>query len=285
MKKLILLVLVASIFAACQTGTQETVADAVPSVKNLWQTDTVLTTVESVIYDPTSDALYVSNIAGDPSGKDGNGSIGKVGLDGKVIAAQWVKGMDAPKGLGIWNGKLYVADIDRIHEIDIATATVANSFAVDSAKFLNDVTVDSNGRVFVSDSNTGNVYVLDNGAVSVWLTGLDGPNGLLAEGDKMMLALWNQKTLNVVDAGKQITMKSDSLENPDGIEAVGNGGYLVSSWNGMVHYVDQNGKATMIIDTRADSVGAADIEYIQEKNLLLVPTFFTNTIMAYELTK
>ena len=285
MKNLLLLVLVSLIFAACQTGTQETVSNAVPSVKNLWQTDTVLTTVESVIYDPTSDALYVSNIAGDPSGKDGNGSIGKVGLDGKVIAAQWVKGMDAPKGLGISNGKLYVADIDRIHEVDIATATIANSFAVDSAKFLNDITVDSNGRVFVSDSNTGNVYVLDNGAVSVWLTGLDGPNGLLAEGDKMMLALWNQKTLNVVDAGKQVTMKSDSLENPDGIEAVGNGGYLVSSWNGMVHYVDQNGKATMIIDTRADSIGAADIEYIQEKNLLLVPTFFKNTVMAYELTK
>jgi len=285
MKKLILFVLVASIFAACQTGTQETVSNAVPTVKNLWQTDTVLTTVESVIYDPATDALYVSNIAGDPSGKDGNGSIGKVGLDGKVIAAQWVKGMDAPKGLGISNGKLYVADIDRIHEIDIATATIANSFAVDSAKFLNDITIDSNGRVFASDSNTGNVYLLENGAVSVWLSGLDGPNGLLAEGDKMMLALWNQKTLNVIDAGKQVTMKADSLENPDGIEAVGNGGYLVSSWNGMVHYVDQNGKATMIIDTRADSISAADIEYIQEKNMLLVPTFFKNTVMAYELTK
>jgi len=285
MKNLALLLLMTAVVVACQTGKQETVSAYVPIATALWQTDTVLTTSESVIYDPTNDVLYVSNIAGDPGAKDGNGSIGKVGLDGKVIDAQWIKGIDAPKGLGIWNGKLFVADIDRIHEIDIATGTIANSHAVDSAKFLNDVTVDSNGKVYVSDSNTGNVYLLENGAVSVYLSGLDGPNGLLAEGDNLMLALWNQKTLNVVDANKQVTLKSDSLDNPDGIEAVGNGGYLVSSWNGMVHNVDQNGNKSLIIDTRADSIGAADIEYIQEKNLLLVPTFFNNTVMAYELSK
>jgi sugar lactone lactonase YvrE len=285
MKKLVVFVLLASIFAACQTGNQESVATTVPSAKKLWQTDTVLTTVESVIYDPATDALYVANIAGDPSGKDGNGSIGKVGLDGKVINAQWVKGMDAPKGMGIFNGKLFVADIDRIHEVDIATGTIANSYAVDSAKFLNDVTVDANGLVYVSDSNTGNVYLLDKGTVSVWLSGLDGPNGLLAEDGKMMVAQWNKKTLSIVGSDKQLTMTADSIDNPDGIEAVGNGGYLVSSWNGMVTYVDQNGKTTTIIDTRADSVSAADIEYIQAKNMLLVPTFFKNSVVAYELSK
>jgi len=276
--------LVVSVVMACQTGTREA-ATSVPTAKMLWQTDTVLTTSESVIYDPSNEVLYVSNIAGDPSGKDGNGSIGKVGLDGKVIDAQWVKGIDAPKGLGLWNGKLYVADIDRIHEIDIATSAITVSYKVDSAKFLNDVTVDDLGRVYVSDSNTGSIYLLENGVVSVWLTGLDGPNGLLAEGDNLMLALWNQKTLNTVDGAKQVTLKSDSLENPDGIEALGDGGYLVSSWNGMVHYVDASGASTMIIDTRADSIGAADIEFIQSKNLLLVPTFFKNTVMAYEISR
>lgn len=285
MKKLFLLVLVGLGFSACQTGNKEAVATSVPTAKMVWQTDTVLTTSESVIYDPATDALYVSNIAGNPGAKDGNGSIGKVGIDGKVIDAQWVKGIDAPKGLGIWNGKLFVADIDRIHEIDIATATIANSFSVDSAQFLNDVTVGEDGSVYVSDSNTGKVHLLRDGKVSTWLTGLDGPNGLLAEGDNMMLAQWNQKTLNVVDANKQVTLRADSIENPDGIEAVGNGGYLVSSWNGMVHYIDPNGNKTLLVDTRADSVGAADIEYIQEKNLLLVPTFFKNTVVAYELSK
>jgi sugar lactone lactonase YvrE len=285
MKKLLLPVMAGLILTACQTSKQETVASQTLSIKPLWTTDAVLTTVESVIYDPANDVLYTANINGDPAGKDGNGSIGKVGLDGKVIAAEWIKGMDAPKGMGIWNGKLYVADIDKIREVDIASGTITNSYSVDSAQFLNDVTVDKTGRVFVSDSNTGTVSVLENGKVSKYLTGLDGPNGLLSEGDNMMLAQWNQKSLSSVDGSKNVTMKSDSIENPDGIEAVGNGGYFVSSWNGMVTYVDPNFKNTLVIDTRADSVSAADIEFIQEKNLLLVPTFFKNTVMAYEVKR
>jgi sugar lactone lactonase YvrE len=285
MKKLLYSAIVCTLLVGCQSSKQETVAPGAVSVKLLWETDPVLTTVESVIYDPGNDVLYVANIAGDPSAKDGNGSIGKVGMDGKVIAAEWVKGMDAPKGMGIYDGKLYVADIDRIHEVDIAGGTIANSFPVDSAKFLNDITVDGNGRVFVSDTGTGNVHVLEGGKVTTWLTGLDGPNGLLSEGDNMMVAQWNQKTLSIVGSDMQVTMKTDSIDNPDGIEALGNGGYLVSSWNGMVTYVDPDWKNTLIIDTRADSVSAADIEYVKERNMLLVPTFFKNSVMAYEIIK
>ena len=47
---------------------------------------------ESVYFDKAGKVLYVSNIDGEPWGKDGAGSIGKLGLDGKVIAAEWVKG-------------------------------------------------------------------------------------------------------------------------------------------------------------------------------------------------
>lgn len=285
MKNFIVLFCLCLAIAACQTSNKETVESPVPTLTMKWETDTVLTTCESVLYDPTNDVLYVANIAGNPEGKDGNGFISKVGLDGKVTNASWVKGLDAPKGMSLWDGKLYVADIDRIHVIDIAAGTIANSYQVDSAKFLNDVTVDSKGRVFVSDSQAGNVYLLEDGKVSKYLTGQDGPNGLFAEGDNMLMALWNPKTLNLVDASGQITMKTDSIDNPDGIEAVGNGGYLVSSWNGMVHYVDPNWKKTLILDMRSDSVSAADIEYIPEKNLLLVPTFFKNTVRAYDLAK
>jgi hypothetical protein len=77
----------------------------------------------------------------------------------------------------------------------------------------------------------------------------------------------------------------EGIDNGDGIEAVGDGGYLVSSWNGMIHYISPDWKKTMVLDTRADSVSSADIEYIQEKNLLLIPTFFKNKVRAYEVTK
>ena len=71
----------------------------------LWETDSTLKVPESVLYDAQNNVLYVSNIDGtDPWGKDGAGSIGKVGTDGKIIAGEWITGLNAPKGLALVNG-------------------------------------------------------------------------------------------------------------------------------------------------------------------------------------
>jgi sugar lactone lactonase YvrE len=294
MKKLNVLMLALAVWAlACQTKketTAETTADTTATMPPLpvtiipkWETDTLLTTCESVLYDKDRDVLYVANINGQPDKKDGNGFISKVSLDGKITEVQWVKGIDAPKGMGLANGKLYVADIDRVHEIDPASGKITKTYKVAGAKFLNDITTDATGKVYVSDSGGGTISVIENGKLSTWMTGLAGPNGLLAEDGVMMVALWDSTSLNSVDvASKQITVRNNEIENPDGIEAIGGGAYFVSSWNGMVHHISPEGKRTLVIDTRVDSISAADIEYIQEKKLLLVPGFFKNKVMAYE---
>jgi hypothetical protein len=101
-----------------------------------------------------------------------------------------------------------------------------------------------------------------------------------------MVLTWNGKTVNTVDpSNKQITIQADSIENLDGIESMGDGAYLLSSWNGMIHYLDKDWKNVMVLDLRGDSINSADIEYIKEKNLLLVPTFFHNTVRAYEVSR
>lgn len=274
--------------AACGQKATETSSDAAkPTLTMKWKTDTLLTTVESVIYDKDRDMIYSSNINGKPDSLDGNGFISRISPDGGIPTPYWIKGIDAPKGMGIYKGKLFVADINKIHEIDIDAGKIVKTYPVEGSQFLNDVTIDDSGKVYASDSNTGNVYVLDNGTVSTWLSGVGGPNGLLSEGNNMWVLSWKDKTMNAVDAtSKQITVKADSLENPDGIEAVGDGTYLVSAWNGMIRLVDPaSGKVTLLLDTRADSVSAADIDYIPEKRLLLVPTFFKNSVVAYELSK
>ncbi|MBK9681198.1 MAG: hypothetical protein IPO69_20475 [Saprospiraceae bacterium] len=86
---------------------------------------------ESVLFDANNQVLYVSNIEGtEPWGADGKGSIGQLGLDGKIINAEWVKGLQAPKGMGIFNGKLYVADLKEVVTIDIASGKIENRFKV-----------------------------------------------------------------------------------------------------------------------------------------------------------
>jgi hypothetical protein len=67
---------------------------------------------ESAFYERTAGAIYISNINGDPMKKDGNGFIAKLAPDGKVVAMEWVKGLDSPAGLAVSNSKLYAADVD-----------------------------------------------------------------------------------------------------------------------------------------------------------------------------
>ena len=280
---------------ACQTPKQADEASTVDpkefttpvTLTMKWETDTVLSTCESVIYDKVNDVLYVANINGkDPSAKDGNGFISKVTLAGKVSEPSWVKGMDAPKGMGIFNGKLYVTDIDRIHEIDIAAGKISKTYPATGAKFLNDITVDNAGGVYVSDTGGGTIYLIKDGSISKWLENIASPNGLLAEDNQLLVLGFESKKLSTIDvATKQVTQKTDSIDNGDALEAIGGGAYLASSWNGLVNYISPDFKRTLILDTSGDQVNAADIEYIAEKNLLLVPAFFKNKVVAYELSR
>lgn len=269
---------------AAETTASET-EKAPVTLELKWETEPVLTTCESVLYDESKDILYVANINGAPDGKDGNGFISKVSLDGKVVEEKWATGMDAPKGMGLDDGKLYVADINRVHEVDTESGKITRSYPVQTAVFLNDIAV-NDGKVYISDSRGGSIYLIEDGQVSTFMEKLDGPNGLFSENGNLVMALWNGKTLNTVDASsKEVTQRTQGIENPDGIEAISNNEYLVSSWNGMIHHIDNDWNKTLVLDTRQDSLNAADIEYIKSKNLLLVPTFFKNTVRAYEVTK
>lgn len=289
----ITVIAMAILFSGCNKAKQEseeTTAAATEektpvTLKVVWETDPLLTTCESVLHDEGQDVLYVSNINGTPDAKDANGFISKVSLDGKVTDQFWVKGLDAPKGMGIRDGKLYVSDIDRVHEIDTKTGKISKTYPVSGAKFLNDIAVDGD-KVYISDSRGGTVYLLEDGKVSAWMENLHNPNGLFSENGELVMALWDDKTLNTIDvSSKEVTKRTDGIENPDGIEAIGNNEYLVSSWNGVIHHIDSDWNRTVVLDTRNDSVSSADIEYVRSKNLLLVPTFFRNKVVAYEVLK
>ena len=94
-----LLIIAAMGIISC-THSQKTVAKI--ELKALWDTGPVFKVPESVCYDPEENILYVSNINGISNAKDSNGFISKCAMDGKVIIAEWSKGLNAPKGMGIY---------------------------------------------------------------------------------------------------------------------------------------------------------------------------------------
>src|SRR5690606_24596921 len=258
-------------------------SDAKPvTLTRVWETAPVLTTCESVLYDESQNVLYVSNINGAPDGKDGNGFISRLSLEGEILDLEWVRGIDAPKGMGLHDGKLYVTDIDRVHEINTADGNITRTFPVEGATFLNDITVD-NAKIYISDSRGGAIYLIEDGELSTFMQDLKGPNGLFADNGKLVVALWDEKSLNTLDpSSKEITKHTEGIENPDGIEAIGNNAYIVSSWNGIIHHIDSDCYRTVLLDTRQDSIYSADIEYVKGRNLRLVPTFFHHSVVAYE---
>jgi DNA-binding beta-propeller fold protein YncE len=249
----------------------------------VWETPQALKVPESVCFDPAAGLIYVSNIDGKPTDKDGNGFLSVLNSDGSIGQLNWVVGLNAPKGMGITNGRLFVTDIDRVAEIDIATARIIRFYDFPGAQFLNDIAVEPEGAVYVSDMMSTKIYKIKDGLQETWLDDelLSGPNGLYVEGNELLIGC--QKIVRVDLAAKKMSVWLEGTGGIDGLEAVGDGRYIFSDWQGNVYLVGADKQIEKILDTTPASINAADIEFIPERKMLLVPTFFDNRVMAYEL--
>lgn len=252
-----------------------------------WKSDTLLRVPESVLYDAGRKVLYVSNIDGKSDGKDGEGFISQLTLDGKIKSLKWVTGLNAPKGLGMVKDNLFVADLTSVVVIDIPSGKITNTIEIEGAQFLNDVTTDKNGVVYISDSSTGKIYAFQNGKAELYFESADFKriNGLLALKDGLYVADFGNGSNYKVSPEKKLTKLAETSQGADGVVMVGKDEYLVSSWHGEIYYVNAKGESKKVLDTKDQKISAADIEYNSKTKTVYVPTFFANSIMAYELKK
>lgn len=251
-------------------------------MEKIWETDSVMRVPESVLYDSGKDVLYVAMMDGQPGAADGKGGIAKLSPTGKIIDLNWISGLNAPKGMAIHGGKLYAADLTEVVVIDLNTNKIDRRIAVDSAKFLNDVTVDAKGVLYVSDSRTSKIHRIANNTVSDYLVDVKGVNGLRAiKNDLFILA--GGSLLKADQQKKMVTIATGMEKSTDGIEPTLDGNYIVSCWSGNVYYVFANGKTELMLDTREQKINAADIGFNPAKNIIYVPTFFKNSVAAYQL--
>jgi len=251
-------------------------------LEKVWQTTAELKTPESVLYDQDKDVIYVANINGDPSEKDGNGFISILNSDGSAKNLQWVKNLNAPKGMAIFKGKLYVSDIDQLVEIDLEKGTISKKYDAPGAVFLNDVTACMNGMIFVSDTRTAKIHVLNEGKFTVWMEGkpLETPNGLMAEKGKLLVGDNNIYEIDIKT--KKITTLIEDAGGVDGLEKNNDGDFVFSNWPGKI-FINKNGKTIKLLDTTEKNLNTADIDYDLKHDLVLVPTFFDNHIVAYKI--
>ena len=251
-----------------------------------WETGPGLQTPESVLYDSVSGVIYVSNIDGKPTARDSSGFIATLSIDGKILDTAWVKGLDAPKGMGIVKNHLYVTNIDEIVEIDIPSATILKRYKVEGSQFLNDIATDpKTGMIFITDSGTGQVFILYNGKVNSWLQGpiFKGANGLFLQGNFLYIGTANSIIKADIVSGEVVVCVSGTGA-VDGLFVNSEGKYIFSDWNGSVYVSGLKKKPELLLNTATQKENAADFGVIVSENMILIPTFFNNKVVSYTST-
>jgi DNA-binding beta-propeller fold protein YncE len=258
--------------------------ESAPEVEEIWSSPSDFKIPESVIYDQDNDVLYVANINGNPSEKDGNGFLSKLSMQGEILSPEWITGLHAPKGMGIFGESLFVTDIDKVVEINIAESSIINEYPVGGAQFLNDIDIDQNtGNVYISDMGTGKIHMISEGEIDVWLEDdeLQSPNGLFVEGDFLLIGAQKVFKVDLETTEKELFI--DNTGSIDGLEAVGNGWYVNSDWQGTTQLIHPEKQKIELLNFNDKKVNSADIEFIPDKMMLLIPTFYDNRVVAYKL--
>lgn len=276
------------LFAQCSpqktTETEEVMVEEeakTPSLTMLWETEASLETVESVLFDEASGKIYTSNIFGqNPQEKDGNGTISILGTDGSIIEQTWVSGLNAPKGMAVANGNLYVTDIDELVEINLESGEITNKWTVEGAEFLNDV-ASHNGVVYFTDMNTSKVHSYQDGAISTISEGHESINGIAVGADGTIYGL-DASGLKKWNADGSTEILNSAVTGGDGLVILGDGNFVASRWQGEIWFASAEDQ-TKMLDTKAEESNTADIGYNPSEMVVYVPTFFKNKVVAYKL--
>ena len=266
----------------CQDGTAEFIH---PELEREWATEKQFKIPESAAYDALHEVIYVSNYDGYNIGQTEGQAISKVSLDGKIIEEEWIKGIVNPTGMAVFEGRLYVVERSHLAVIDTKSGEIVSRHAVPDPGFLNDIAVDGDGTVFISDSSKHVIYRFQGEKVEVWFHGpeIRNPNGLLALEDRVVFGNNGDITLKAVlrdtkNIENIVRFKSGII---DGIQSGPDKGFLVSLNEGKLFLVTTSGNVVKLLDTTAEGVFCADFVYAPEKNTLVIPTFLDNRVMKY----
>lgn len=270
---------------------------------------TGLATPECVLYDEKTDTYLVSNINGSPLEKDNNGYVTELSPDGAVVKAKLVAGgengvtLNAPKGLAVSNGLLFVADLDTVRWFDRATGAPKGELKVAGATFVNDLATGPDGQIYLSDSGlkagkdgfdgtgTDGLYAIDVAGKKPKLKtvkkdkALSRPNGVLVQGDTLYVVPFGANTLTALDLKAKGKVKGEPTKLPhgglDGLVAIGGDEFLVSSWEGKAVYRGKLGGEFKEVLGNLDA--PADIGFDTKRSRVLVPRFMGHAVEAYEL--
>jgi sugar lactone lactonase YvrE len=279
-------------------------ADSAPAAAIALTVDS-LEAPEAARFDPELGVYFVANINGSPLGKDGNGYISRLTRDGKVDSLKFIAGgrggaiLNAPKGMAIRGDTLWVADIDAARAFDKRSGKPITSVSLAGrAKFLNDAVVGPDGAVYMTDSGVADdgkggmghpgpdrIFRIENRKATVALEFADkpGPNGLTwdSAGSRFVIVPFQGKSIYQWTPGDSAaTVITDGPGMMDGVEPLGQGRFLVTTWTDSSLFVLEGERITKLI---GGLPGPADIGLDRERGRIAVPLLTENRLEFVDL--
>ena len=253
----------------------------------LWETGEIYQRPESVAYDSKRGCLYISNCNGEvKTGTSyGDHTISKADLQGNILEFDFVKNLTKPTGICIFDEKLYIVERFGVVIYDLNENKIADKIYIKTSYFPNDITVDTEGVIYVSESDTNVIYRIKDKNVVKWMDSkeISRPNGVLYDNGRLIVGVNSDNCLKAVTiADKKVT--NIARLGPgiiDGIKKCGNG-YLVSLYMGNLYMVKPTGEVTELINTRDAKINIADFEYIPDKELIVIPALQNNKLLGYK---
>jgi sugar lactone lactonase YvrE len=261
---------------------------------------------ESARYDADRDLYYISNVTGHPMAEDNDGFISVMNPDGDIVALRFIAGgvggvtLHAPKGMALVGDTLWVTDITRVRGFHRETGRpVADvDLAPAGASFLNDITVSTDGSMYISDTGfrldslrrmrhpgPDRVYRIERpSTVTVAVEGdtLRAPNGVFWDraDDRLLIGAFMGRSVLSWHPQRGLSHVASGPGGYDGIERVPGLGVVLASQDGRAVVLLQGDRLVPIIEGVEDM---GDLGVDTRRRRLAIPRLDTNLLEIWQL--
>jgi len=266
-------------------------AQSEPHATEIWRSETV-ERPEAVHVPVGSDWAYIGNQSGEGEETDppGQGYVSRLNLVTGEWQGRWAGGFDDPLGIVSQNGSLYMVDDGQhIVRLDQETGEELNRWTLESDDvFLNDIAIDPDGRIWVTDTRGGALYGLVEGR---WRQLLSGDPFTAANGVEFVDG-WIYVVCSG-GVGNLVRVQPDTLDytvlltgegSLDGVVTDGRGGLVLSDLRGRLLHWSESGGVVVLDGYEDEEIMLNSIGGTPDGRFIFAPHWASSRLSAYQLT-